>query len=146
MTLSDNAASLDRWSAEFATFALKCEEARSGSDAATYVRELAALLARTPPALVSVLGSAPAIETIESQLAAGASESAAILLAGSSTGFLVSRSPDGIAIASAWIPGAGSEQTLKCEVAAAALCGAIALVCRELMEDRPSLLSMSAIN
>lgn len=71
-------------------------------------------------------------------LAAGAAESAAMLLAGPDAGFMLSRAPGGWAVASAWIPDRCEEQTVYAGEPAVALCGALALACAQALASGPA--------
>ncbi|WP_162935677.1 hypothetical protein [Tsuneonella amylolytica] len=71
-------------------------------------------------------------------LDAGADESAAALLAGDVFGYMMSRSPGGIAIASAWIPDRSEEHTVQAADHTSALCGAMARACAQAITCGPT--------
>lgn len=141
-----SATSPDRWSKDFAAFIVRCEDARNDADVGGIVLDFARLLEILPPAALAALGERNSFDAVEGQIAVGAYESAAISVAGSAIGWLVSRSPGGVAMASAWIPDHSGEHTLKSVDPAVALCGAIALACREMTALRGTPLRQSAIN
>lgn len=109
------------WPDRFRAFAVDCERACEEPGAA--VRRLHALM-------LQGLGEHPAVaeqsDQLDRKIAAGALESAAISLAGSDFGYMISRSPEGKAVASTWSVEAAEEETVTAAHPAVALCGALA--------------------
>lgn len=126
------------WSGKVAAFILFCEDFDPAEDLGDVIVRLAGLLAIAPSPVAKLLGSQPRPGVVDRQLAAEAFESAALTLVGSEIGYLLSRSPNGTAVASTWIPGMGEEHTLKAADPVPALCGAIALTCLSIVSAHPS--------
>lgn len=121
--------------ARLADFALDCESgALTGIDAVRQLNTLFADMARN----LSEICLHPIGAPLERMLAAGAAESGAMLLAGNVAGVLISRSPEGAAVASAWIPDRSEEQTVSAGDCASALCGALARACGQALGSGPA--------
>lgn len=128
--------------ARLGDFALDCESGGLvGVDAVRQLNTLFAEMARN----LSEICLHPIGAPLERMLAAGAAENGAMLLAGNVAGILVSRSPDGAAVASAWIPDRSEEQTVSAADCASALCGALARACVQALGSGPAPTS-SAVN
>ena len=106
------------------------------------VRQLNALFAEMARNL-SEIRLHPIGAELERMLGVGAAESGAMLLAGSTAGVFISRSPDGAAAASAWIPGHTEEHTVSGGDCAGALCAALARACAQALGNGPAPTSTS---
>lgn len=99
---------------------------------AILVREAMHLLVAAPAHLASWLECAIDIEGIETMLAAGAGESAALALVPRQAGYMLSRGPNGVHLASIFMPGARREEyTAEGDTAALALLAAFVATVRD---------------
>lgn len=134
------ATELEAFRLRLAQFSLECETGDlSGVDAVRQLNSMFAEMARN----MSEISLHPMGAELERMLGAGAAESGAMLLAGSTAGMMISRSPDGAAVASVWIPGHTSEHTVSGGDCAGALCGALARACAQALGNGPAPTSSS---
>lgn len=94
---------------------------------AMLLRETMHLVMAAPAPLASWLGPIADVEAVEGMLAAGAEESAALALIPPQAGYMLSRGPNGVHLASVFMPGAGQEEyAAEGDTAALALLAAFA--------------------
>jgi len=120
----------------------QCETASPG-DEERLLRSLAHLLGVSPGQTAESEETEECI-SFEAMLAAMAYESAAIALLGPSAGLLCSRSPDGICIASVWLPESAEECHCTSRVLACAILGAFAAAVLDRPTGRPVVPSSKA--
>lgn len=95
------------------------------------LRETMHLLMAAPAPLASWLGPVADVEAVERMLASGAEESAALALIPRQASYMLSRGPDGIHLASVFMPGAGHEEySAEGDTAALALLAALVTALR----------------
>lgn len=96
------------------------------------LREAMHLLIAAPVPLANWLGPVVDVEAMETMLAAGASESAALALVPPQAGYMLSRGPNGVHLASVFMPGAAREEyTAEGDTAALALLAALVSAVRD---------------
>lgn len=96
------------------------------------LREAMHLLIAAPAPLASWLGPVVDVEAMETMLAAGASESAALALVPPQAGYLLSRGPNGVHLASIFTPDTThKEYTAEGDTAALALLAALVSAVRD---------------
>jgi hypothetical protein len=90
-----------------------------------------------PAPLTSWLGPVVDVEAMEMMLAAGAAESAALALIPPQAGYMLSRGPNGVHLASVFMPGAGQEEyCAEGDTAALALLAAFVSAVRDAAGQR----------
>ena len=107
-------------------------DAGSSDQQTMLLREAMHLMIAAPPPLAAWLGPVADVETMECMLAAGAAESAALALIPDSAGYMLSRGPNGVHLASVFVPGIGREEySAEGDTAALALLAAFVSAMRE---------------
>lgn len=133
------------WLARLSELAAICAEALA-EDETDCVREAFDLLCQMPQGRRLLAGSLSVSEAeIEAMLAAGATESAALALLPADAGFMLSRGPNGLHLATVLLPDFPERHGDACETAAlallAALLGAVSLQERNQAGCRPTRLN-----
>jgi hypothetical protein len=126
--------SLAAVSTELVSLAHACEADFEPTEALLRLRELMLQIGPVFPSFDPAKIDGP----FDRLLAAGGHESAGMLLAGDMFGFMLSRNPAGVVVASAWVPDRSEEQTVRAAEPATALCGALALACAQAIASGPA--------
>jgi hypothetical protein len=96
-----------------------------GAQQTILLREAMHLMIAAPAPLATWLGAVVDVEAMETMLAAGAAESAALALIPLHAGYMLSRGPNGVNLASVFLPGPGEEEySAEADTAALALLAA----------------------
>lgn len=100
---------------------------------AKLLREAMHLLIAAPPPLAKWLGPVVDVDTVETMLAAGATESAALALVPHHAGFMLSRGRNGLQLASIFVSGTAREEyTAEGDTIALALLAALVSAARDI--------------
>ena len=134
MTGPAGSLSLEDWRARLRDFAAECEDGRA-ADEADRIREAWVLCRMAPPSRRALLAGHPDATMLQSLLAAGAVESAALALIGPAMGYMLSRGGNGTALASVIVPHAGIDHSAEGATPALALVAALALALAAQADD-----------
>lgn len=113
------------WRARLMELADDCRDGAPAGEA-DRIHEAWNLLALAPDTGAIVPGMLPSETAIEAMLAARARESAALALLPEDAGYMISRGPGGVHMASVFLPGADSEHTAEAGSVAMAVIAALA--------------------